>query len=153
MCCCNPFLISHKAPITSGIVSVFILIVSISRSLYFESFLVVFIEMFLSDGTVISMTLQLLLLWSVITISGLGAAISLPGCICISQSIEASSVLLSELLVGLILVNICFLSSLWVFALVFFFLPVLRLLILGSVFCFLFYSLCMCSGLFIFPSF
>ena len=48
----------------------------------------VFMEMFLSYGTAISMTLQLLFFWSLITISGLVAAISVSVCICISQSIE-----------------------------------------------------------------
>ena len=47
-------------------------------------------EVFLSDGTAISMSLQVLFLWSLITISGLLAAISLSVCICISQSIVAS---------------------------------------------------------------
>ena len=88
MCCCSPFLTSPTAPITSNIVSVFILIVSISRSLYLENFSVVFMEMFLSYGTAISMTLQLLFVWSLITISGLVAAISPSVCICTSQSIE-----------------------------------------------------------------
>ena len=37
----------------------------------------VFKEVFLSDGTAISMTLQVLFLWSLITISGLLAAVSL----------------------------------------------------------------------------
>ena len=72
---------SPKAPITSNIVSVFILIVSISRSLYLESFSVVFMEKFLSYGTAISMTLQPVFLWSLITISGLVVAISLSVCI------------------------------------------------------------------------
>ena len=48
----------------------------------------VFMEMFLSYGTAISMTLRLLFLWSFITISGLVAAISLSVCICISLGIE-----------------------------------------------------------------
>ena len=52
----------------------------------------VFNEVFLSDGTAISMSLQVLFLWPLITISGLLAAISLSVCIsvCISQSIVAS---------------------------------------------------------------
>ena len=57
----SPFLMSPRAPITTGIISVFIphiLVVSISRSLYLESFSVVFNEMFLPDGTAISMSLQ-----------------------------------------------------------------------------------------------
>ena len=71
---------SLRAAITTGIVSLFIphiLVVSISRSLYLESFSVVFNEVFLSDGTAISMSLQVLFLWSLITVSGLLAAISL----------------------------------------------------------------------------
>ena len=52
----------------------------------------VFNEVFLSDGTAISMSLQVLFLWPLITVSGLLAAISLSVCIsvCISQSIVAS---------------------------------------------------------------
>ena len=91
-CFCGTFLMSPRAPETTGIVSVFIphiLVVSISRSLYLESFSMVFYEMFLSDGTAISMSLQVLFLWSLITISGLLAAIS-PSVYCISQSIVAS---------------------------------------------------------------
>ena len=79
---------SPKAPMTTGIVSVFIphiLVVSISRFSYLESFSVVFNEVFLSDGTAISMSLQVLFLWSLITTSGHLAAISLSACICISQ--------------------------------------------------------------------
>ena len=61
MCFFNPFLKSPRAPITTGIVSVFIphiLVVSISRSLYFESFPAILSEVFLSDGTCISMSLR-----------------------------------------------------------------------------------------------
>ena len=86
---------SPRAPITTGIVSVVmphILIVSISWSLYFESFSVIFNEVFLSDSIVMSTSLQVLFLWLLITISGLLAAISLSVCIqCMSQSIVASS--------------------------------------------------------------
>ena len=75
----------YRAPITTGIIPDFIphiLVVSISRSLYLDSFSVVFNEVFLSDGTVISMSLQVLFLWSLITISGLLSAISLSVCSC-----------------------------------------------------------------------
>ena len=61
---------SPRAPITTGIVSVFIphiLVVSISRSLYLGSFSVVFKEVFQCDVTAISMSLQVLFLWSLIT--------------------------------------------------------------------------------------
>ena len=94
VCFCSPFLTSPRAPIATGIVSVFIpyiLVVSISRSLYLERFSVVFNEVFLSDGTAISMSLQVSFFWSLITISGLLAATSLSVRICISQSIVASS--------------------------------------------------------------
>ena len=67
-------------PTTTGIVPVFmphILGVSISWSLYYESLSVIFNEVFLSNGTAMSMSLQVLFLWSLITISGLLAAISL----------------------------------------------------------------------------
>ena len=66
VCFCSPFLMSPRAPRTTGIVSVFIphiLVVSISRSLYLESFSVVFKEVFLSDVTALSMSLQVLFLW------------------------------------------------------------------------------------------
>ena len=49
-----PFFTRPRAPSTTGIVVVFmphIFSISISRSLYFESFSVVFIEVFLSVGT------------------------------------------------------------------------------------------------------
>ena len=85
MCFCSP-----RSPITTGIVSVFIphnLIVPVSRFLCLGSFSVVFNEVFLSEATARSMSFQVLLLWSLITISGLLAAISLSVCICISQSI------------------------------------------------------------------
>ena len=54
---------SPRAPITkvTSVISVFIphiLVVLISRSSYLESFSVVFHEMFLPDGTAISMSLQ-----------------------------------------------------------------------------------------------
>ena len=93
VCFCSPFLMSPRAPITIGIVSVFIphiLVASIFRCLYLESFSVIFNEVLLSDGTAISMSLQVLFLWSLITISGLLAAIYLSVCICISQSFVAS---------------------------------------------------------------
>ena len=93
VCFCSPFLLSPRAPIATGVVSVVIphiLVVPISRSLYLEIFSVVFKEVFLSDVTAISMSFQVLFLWSLITISGLLAAISLSVCICISQSIVAS---------------------------------------------------------------
>ena len=50
-----------KAPITTGTISVFmfhILVVSILRSLYSNNFSMVFVEVFLSDGTATSISLQ-----------------------------------------------------------------------------------------------
>ena len=58
----------------TGIVSVLmphIRLVSISKSLYLDSFSVTFTDVFLSDGTAMSMNLQVFVLWSLITISGL----------------------------------------------------------------------------------
>ena len=53
----SPFLTSLKAPITTEMVKVFIphiLAISISRSLYFGSFSTSFVEIFRSDGIVMS---------------------------------------------------------------------------------------------------
>ena len=50
----SPFLIAPSAPMITGIVSVFmphIRLVSISKSLYLDSFSVTFMDVFLSDGT------------------------------------------------------------------------------------------------------
>ena len=69
-----PPLISHSVLTINGTVSVLIphiLVVSISRSLYFESFSMTFIKGFRSDGTDTSISLQHRLVWSLITISGL----------------------------------------------------------------------------------
>ena len=51
----------------TGIVSVLmphIRLVSISKSLYLDSFSVTFMDVFLSDGTAMSMNLQVFVLWS-----------------------------------------------------------------------------------------
>ena len=59
----SPFLIRPKAPTTTGIVSVLIshiLLTSISKSLYLVNFSVNFAEVFLSDGTAMSMSKHLL---------------------------------------------------------------------------------------------
>ena len=50
----------------------------------------IFDEVFLSDGTAISKSVQVLFIWSLIIISGLLVAISLSVCIYIVQSIVAS---------------------------------------------------------------
>ena len=89
-----PSLISPSAPTIIGTVSVLIphiLVVSISRSLYFESFSMTFCEVFRSDGTDTSISLQHRLAWSLITRSDLFAESSLFVCICISQRIVTSS--------------------------------------------------------------
>ena len=89
-----PSLISPSAPTITGTVSVLnphIRVVSILRSFYFESFLMTFVEVFRSDGTDASISLQHRLAWSLITISVLFADSSLSACICISQRIVTSS--------------------------------------------------------------
>ena len=89
-----PHLISPSAPTITDIVSVLIphiLVISISRSLYFESFSMTFVEVFRSDGTDTSIRLQHWLAWSLIAISGLFADSSLSVCICKSQRIVTSS--------------------------------------------------------------
>ena len=56
-----PSLISPSAPTITGTVSVLIphiFVVSISRSLYFESFSMTFVEVFRSDGSATSISLQ-----------------------------------------------------------------------------------------------
>ena len=63
--------------------------ISISRSLYFESFSAVFKEVFLSVGIDISMSIQVLSFLSFTTMSGLFAFISLSVWIGLSQSIVA----------------------------------------------------------------
>ena len=84
VCSSRPFLMTPNAPITTRTVSVlipYILFTSISRSLYFEHFSMTFTEVFRSDGTAISISLHGMVLWSLITMSGLLAAIS--QCVCI----------------------------------------------------------------------
>ena len=87
----KPFFISPSAPITTGIVVAFIphiRSISISRSLYFDSFSVTFTEVFFSVGMDISMSRQLFSCLSFITImSGLLAFISRSVCIGISHKI------------------------------------------------------------------
>ena len=75
-----PSLRSPSAPTITGTVSALIphiLMVSISISLYFESFSLTFVEVFRLDGTDTSVSLQHWLAWSLITISGLFADTSL----------------------------------------------------------------------------
>ena len=59
----SPFLITPRAPTTTGIVSVLIshiLLTSISKSLYLDNFSVNFAEVLLLDGTAMSMSKHLL---------------------------------------------------------------------------------------------
>ena len=65
--------------------------VSISKSLYLDSFSVTFTDVFLSDGTAMSISLKVFVLWSLITISGLLAVIFLSVCIGMSHNIVTSS--------------------------------------------------------------
>ena len=86
----KPFFISPSAPITTGIVVVFIpdiRSISISRSLYFDSFSVTLTEVFFSVGMDISMSRQLFFCLSFITMSGLLAFFSWSVSIVISHKI------------------------------------------------------------------
>ena len=86
----KPFFISPSAPITTGIVVAFILYIrsiSISRSLYFDSFSVTLTEVFFSQGMAISMSRQLFFYLSFITMSGMLAFISRSVCISTSNKI------------------------------------------------------------------
>ena len=68
--CSIPLLMSASSPTITGTISVFtlrIFVISISRSLYFEIFSVTFIEVFWSDGTDTSISLQHRLAGSLIT--------------------------------------------------------------------------------------
>ena len=86
-----PFLTRPKAPINTETVVVFIphiFSISISRSLYFVSFSIVFNEVFLSVGNLdISISRLVLSFLSCSTMSGLFAFISLSVWIGMSQSI------------------------------------------------------------------
>ena len=89
----TPFRIIPNAPITCGVTVVFvfhILLTSISRSLYFEIFSTSFAAIFQSDGTAISINMHIFVGFSLITMSGLFALISLSVIIGISHSIVAS---------------------------------------------------------------
>ena len=79
----SPFLIAPSALMITGIISVLmphIQLVSISKSLYLDSFSVTFTDVFLSDGTAMSINLQVFVLWSLATISALLAVIFLSVC-------------------------------------------------------------------------
>ena len=90
----SPFLIAPSAPMITGIFSVLmphIRLVSISKSLYLDSFSVTFTDVFLSDGTAMSINFQVFVLWCLIIISGLLAVIFLSVCIGMSHNIVTSS--------------------------------------------------------------
>ena len=76
----SPFFTSPKAPMTTGIVVVFmphILLISISKSLYFDSFSVTLTEVLRSDGMAMSMSMHSFFVLFLMTMSGLLALISL----------------------------------------------------------------------------
>ena len=86
----KPFFITPSAPITTGIVVAFIhriRSISISRSLFFDSFSVTLSEVLFSVGMDISMSRQLFSCLSFITMAGLLAFISRSVCIGISHKI------------------------------------------------------------------
>ena len=93
VCCIyfsNPFFTSPRALLTTGIVVAFIphfLSISISRSLYFDSFSVTLFEVFFSVGIDISISRQLFSSLFLITMSGLLAFISRSVFIGISRQI------------------------------------------------------------------
>ena len=69
-----PFLITPSAPMTTGTISIFIphiLAISISRSLYLESFSATLTDVLRSDGTAMSINMQNLSFLLLIIISGL----------------------------------------------------------------------------------
>ena len=77
-CLSVPFFITPRAPTITGttcVLRVHILLISISKSLYFDSFSVNLVEVFRSDGTDTSMSVHVLVSWSLITMSGLNNAI------------------------------------------------------------------------------
>ena len=79
-----------SAPITNGMTMVFvfrILPISISRSLYFESFSAAFAVTFLSDDTAISIRMHCFFYFPLTMISGVFALISLSVWMGISHSI------------------------------------------------------------------
>ena len=90
ICCIyfsNPFFVSPRTPVTTGIVVAFIphiVSISISRSLFFDSFSVTWTEVFFSVGVDISISRQLFSCLFLKTMSALLAFISLAVSISIS---------------------------------------------------------------------
>ena len=76
----SPFFTSPKAPMTTGIVVVFvphILFISISRSLYFDNFSVTLTEVLCSDGMAMSIRMHSFFVLCLMMMSGLFALILL----------------------------------------------------------------------------
>ena len=93
-----------------------------TRSLYFESSSMTFVEVFWSDGTDTAISLQHQLAWSLITISGFFANNYLSICICISQRIVTSSFSVNVLglcschLSGTSIIYCCWHAFPWIYA-------------------------------------
>ena len=88
MCSSKPFLTTPSAPMATGTVIVFnphIFVISISRSLYLDSVIATFTDVFRSEGIAISISMHVLCCLSLVIMSGLLALIVLSVCTCISQ--------------------------------------------------------------------
>ena len=88
MCFSVPFLTSPSAPMTTGTVIVFnphIFVISISRSLYLDSFSATFSDLFRSEGIAISISMHVFSCLSLIMMSVLLALTVFSVCTCISQ--------------------------------------------------------------------
>ena len=88
VCFSMPFLTTPSAPMTTGTVIVFnlyIFVISISRSLYLDSFSATFTDVFRSEGIALSISMHVFSSLSLIMMSGLLALIVLSVCTCISQ--------------------------------------------------------------------
>ena len=84
MCFSMPFLITASAPMTTGTVIVFnphIFVISISRSLYLDSFSATFTDVFQSKGIAIAISMHVFSCLSLIILSGLLALIVLYFCV------------------------------------------------------------------------
>ena len=94
ICLSIPFLITPSAPMITGTICVFIphiLVISISRSLYLESFSATLTDVFRSDGTAMSINIHVFSFLFLIMMSGLLALMVLSVCTCISQRIVTVS--------------------------------------------------------------
>ena len=83
MCFSMPFLATPSAPMTPGTVIVFnphIFVISISRSLYLDSVLATFTDVFRSEGIAISISMHVFCCLSLVMMSGLLALIVLSVC-------------------------------------------------------------------------